>query len=124
MADECATIPSEIRVFFGSTGTWRGKWTSPQTKGSYEVTLVLKQFKAPDQVEVAYVTPDYPDWYITARRYETIARFIRRPDRGLVLSVPYAPAHTTMEFWFEGPALRGILYGRFMKSVITLKPAG
>jgi hypothetical protein len=75
-----------------------------------------------EQAEITYLTPDYPNWYITADRWETEVAFVIRDDGRFVLRVPYTPAATTMDFWFEGALLKGITYGRFMRRDIVLKP--
>jgi len=119
-------VSERVRLFFGKTGIWWGTWRSPQVKGSYDAVLIVREIKSngpsDEQAEIMYLTPDYPNWYITADRWETEAAFVTREDGRFVLRIPYSPAATTMDFWFEGSSLKGITYGRFMRRDIVLKP--
>jgi hypothetical protein len=115
-------LPPAVAAFFGTNGAWWGTWKSPQVKGEYDAILILREITSDKQAEIAYLTPDYPTWYITASRWEATASFVTRDEGVLVLRVPYAPAATTMDFWFEGARLKGIIYGRFMRQDITLTP--
>lgn len=128
-------LSDRVRAFFGRTGIWWGTWRSPQVKGSYDAVLIIREIKSKgpsdELAEITYLTPDYPNWYITAERWETEAAFVMRDDGRFVLRVPYAPAATTMDFWFDrpvglrpslAPELKGITYGRFMRRDIVLRP--
>jgi hypothetical protein len=117
-----AGLSSVVAPFFGRNGMWWGTWRSPQVKGDYDAILIVREIASDEQAEIVYLTPDYPNWYITASRWEATAAFVTRDDGAHVLRVPYAPAATTMDFWFEGTRLRGITYGRFMRRDITLRP--
>lgn len=117
-----AVITKRVAAFFGKNGMWWGTWRSPQVKGGYDAILIIREITQDERAEIVYLTPDYPNWYITASRWEATAAFVTRDDGALVLRVPYAPAATTMDFWFDGARLRGITYGRFMRRDITLKP--
>lgn len=121
-----ANLSERVIAFFGTTGMWWGTWRSPQVKGSYDAVLIVREIKSngpsDELAEIVYLTPDYPNWYITADRWEPEGRFVTREDGRFVLRVPYAPAATTMDFWFEGALLKGITYGRFMRRDIVLRP--
>jgi hypothetical protein len=117
-----AVIPVSVTAFFGKNGMWWGRWKSPQVKGGYDAILIIREIISDEQAEIAYLTPDYPNWYIPALRWETKATFVTRDNGTCVLRLPYAPAATTIDFWFEGTQPRGIIYGRFMRQDITLRP--
>ncbi len=111
-----------VTAFFGANGTWWGTWRSPQVKGGYDAILIIREIASDEEATITYLAPDYPNWYITASRWDTTATFVAREDGARVLRVPYAPAATTMDFWFEGTELNGITYGRFMRRDIALRP--
>jgi hypothetical protein len=115
-------IPMTTAAFFGKNGGWWGRWKSPQVKGGYEAILIIREIKNASEARIVYLVPDYPDWYVSALRWETAATFTTRPDGKLVLRVPYSPAATTMDFWIEGKKMKGIIYGRYMRSDIILQP--
>ncbi len=117
-----AAIPQNIAAFFGKNGIWWGQWKSPQVKGGYDAILVIQQIKSAFEARITYFVPDYPAWYIAASRWETLATFVTGPDGRLVLRVPYAPAATTMDFWLHQKQMKGIMYGRYMRSDITRRP--
>ncbi len=115
-------IPDHLRAFFGRTGKWWGTWTSPQVKGTYDAILVVRKIVGEEEVLITYLTSAFPKWYIVESRWETTARFVRREDGRTVLRIPYDPAHTHIECWFERKDFKGIIYGRFMLSRIVWKP--
>ena len=118
-------LPKPLRgvaAFFGTNGAWWGRWKSPQVNGSYDAILIIREIKNGAEAEIVYLVPDYPAWYVTARRWETTASFTTGPDGTFVLRVPYIPAATTMDFWLEKGQMKGIMYGRCMQSDITLQP--
>jgi hypothetical protein len=117
-----AGIAESTAAFFGKNGIWWGTWKSLQVKGGYDAILIIREIISDEQAAITYLTPDYPNWYVAAQRWETNATFVTREDGTRILRVPYAPAATTIDFWFERTRLRGIMYGRFMRQDITMKP--
>jgi hypothetical protein len=115
-------IAEPIRAFFGKTGKWWGTWSSPQVKGNYDAVLVIRKVLSEEEAHIAYVTSAFAKWYIEESVWETTAQFMRREDGRRVLRIPYGPAHTHIECWFEGKEFKGIMYGRFMVSRIAWKP--
>jgi hypothetical protein len=115
-------IPEKIKYFFGKTGKWWGTWTSPQVKGSYDAILVIKQIKNMEEADIAYLTSDFPKWYIEKSLWETTAKFLKKENGRISLLIPYNPWHTHIECWFEGKAFVGVIYNRFMLSRIVWKP--
>jgi hypothetical protein len=115
-------IPEHIRAFFGKTGEWWGTWTSPQTKGGYDVVLVVQKIVNAEEAHIAYFTSAFPKWYVEAGSWETTAQFVKKENGRIILRIPYVPSHTHIECWFEGKELKGIMYGRFMVSRILWKP--
>jgi hypothetical protein len=111
-----------VATFFGENGKWWGRWKSPQVKGGYDAVLIIREIRNESEARIIYLVPDYPEWYVTAMRWETSAAFTTRTDGRLVLRVPYSPAATTMDFWWERTQMKGIMYGRYMRSDITLRP--
>lgn len=116
--------PPEIARFFGKTGGWWGTWKSPQTKGSYDVILVVREIYLNGdgwEAKVTYGSADYPKWYIQGGTWEIVGNFTKKRDGTLALWVKH-PMAGVMEFWFEGRTLRGKLSMRFMLCRTTLKP--
>lgn len=117
-----ADIPERIKPFFGKTGKWWGTWTSPQTKGSYDAILVIKEITNPEEADIAYLASDFPKWYVEKHLWETKAKFVKKDNGRLSLLIPYNPWNTHIECWFEGKVFVGVIYNRFMLSQITWKP--
>ncbi|MCX5805470.1 MAG: hypothetical protein NT010_05290 [Proteobacteria bacterium] len=115
-------IPEKIKQFFGKTGKWWGTWTSPQVKGGYNAVLVIKRIINPEKADIAYLTSDFPQWYIEKSLWETTAKFLKKETGRISLLIPYDPWHTHIECWFESKAFVGVIYNRFMLSRITWKP--
>jgi hypothetical protein len=115
-------IPEKIKHFFGKTGKWWGTWTSPQVKGGYNAVLVIKRIINPEKADIAYLTSDFPKWYIEKSLWETTAKFLKKETGRISLLIPYDPWHTHIECWFESKAFVGVIYNRFMLSRITWKP--
>jgi hypothetical protein len=116
--------PPEIKTFFGKTGRWWGTWKSPQTKGNYDIVLVIQEiYRHEDRWEAKaiYASADYPKWYVEGGTWESVGTFNKKPDGKMVLSVRH-PAVGVMEFWFEANRLQGKLSMRFMLKRIILKP--
>jgi len=90
-------------------------------KGGYDAVLIVKRMVSEKEVRVVYLTSAFAKWYIEESCWETTARFVRRDGR-MVLRIPYDPAHTHIECWFEGKDFKGIIYGRFMLSRIKWMP--
>jgi hypothetical protein len=120
--DPSVDIPERIKSFFGKTGKWWGTWTSPQTKGSYDAILVIKRIKNQEEADIAYLTSDFPKWYVEKTLWATTAKFVKKETGRTSLLIPYNPWHTHIECWFEGKVFVGVIYNRFMLSRITWKP--
>jgi len=95
-------IQDRFKVFFGKTGKWWGTWASPQTKGGYDAILIIKQIKNLEEADIAYLTSNFPEWYVEKSLWETTAKFLKREDGRTSLLIPYNPWHTHIECWFEG----------------------
>lgn len=117
-----ADLPEKIKCFFGKTGIWWGTWTSPQVRGGYDAILVIKRIKSLEEADIAYLTSDFPDWYIEKSLWETTAKFLEKENGRTSLLIPYTPWHTHIESWFEGTEFVGVIYNRFMLSRIIWKP--
>ena len=117
-----AGMPGSVASFFGENGRWWGHWRSPQVKGGYDAILIVREIVGDSEALIVYLVPDYPQWYVTATRWETTATFTTREDGKLVLRVPYPPAATTMDFWLKDREMKGIMYGRYMRSDIVMRP--
>lgn len=116
--------PPEILAFFGKTGRWWGTWESPQTKGGYDVILVVNEIYCQEdrwEARVTYASADYPAWYVNGGIWENVGTFSKKPNGKTILSVA-SPMAGVMEFWFETNSLRGRLSMRFTLSRITMKP--
>ena len=114
-------LQEEIKRFFGKTGMWWGTWKSPQTKDGFETILIINNIKDDANVDIIYLVPDYPPWYVARSRHKANGWFLRKKNGRLSLLFPFHPFGYTMECWFERQVLKGAVHRRFMSAYIELK---
>lgn len=115
-------LPDHVKAFFGKNGKWWGSWKSRQARGTFDAVLIVKSIENEGEARVIYLTPEYPRWYIPKGMWEAPARFYRKENGRVVLSLPYEPFGVPLECWFEVNVFKGSALMRFMRADILWKP--
>ena len=112
-----ASLPQEIKAFFGETGKWWGTWYGAPP-GRMEAILIIKKILDSETAEIMYVVPDYPTWGVRRFTAERLARFEKR-DGKLYLTLPPSGSGQRMGFTFDTGAFVGIIEGPHLTANIV-----
>lgn len=112
-----ASLPQEIKAFFGETGKWWGTWygTPP---GHMEAILIIKKILDSKTAEVMYIVPNYPTWGVKSFTAERFAKFEKKAGK-MYLIMPPSSNGQQMQFTFDAGAFMGVIEGPYLTANIV-----
>lgn len=112
-----ASLPQEIRAFFGKTGKWWGTWYGTPS-GHMEAILIVKKIIDSKTADVVYVVPNYPTWGVKSFTLDRIAKFEKK-DGKMFLVMPRSSNGQQMQFTFDAGAFVGVIQGPYLTANIV-----